>query len=66
MKTLAYKDAAEKNAFISQETANGLVLLEEQNHIDGDFLVFGEPKSLSTDERIAALELRVVELEKKP
>lgn len=66
MKKLAYKDNTEKDALIAQEAVNGLVLLEEQNHEDGDFLVFGETKPLSDKERLTALELRVAALEKKP
>lgn len=66
MKQLKFADAAEKAALITQEAANGLVLLEEQNHLEGNFLVFGLPKSLTTEERLAALEFRVAALEKKP
>lgn len=57
---------AERDAAIVEQAAVGKVLVEVQDHKDEKFLVFDDPKPLSTDERLTALELRVAALEKKP
>lgn len=66
MKTLEYKNDAEKEALKIQEASNGLVLSAELIHADGKFLVFKEPWQLSLEERIASLEARLSAVEKKP
>ena len=66
MKSLGYKDEVEKENLKEQEAVKGQVLLAECIHTDGNFLIFGEPKPLSLEERITALEVAVAALEKKP
>lgn len=66
MKTLKYKDDVEKEVLKALESGSGLVLIAEHIHKDGNFLVFGEPKPLSLEDRLAALEARVAAMEKKP
>jgi len=63
MKGLSYKSVDEKATLVQQETAKGLVLIEERNHIDGDFLVFGAPPPPTLEQKVAALEARVAALE---
>jgi len=63
MKGLSYKSVDEKTALVQQETAKGLVLVEERNHVDGDFLVFGPPPPPTLEQAVAALEARVAALE---
>lgn len=47
-----------------EQEAQGKVLIEVQNHEDGDFLVFGPPPPLSIGERLTAIEARLTALEK--
>lgn len=66
MNKLEYKDDAEKEALKAQESAKGMVLSAELIHSDGKYLVFAEPKPLTLEERVAALEARISMMEKKP
>ena len=66
MLTKSMWDGTKEDVEVKKVENIGQVLLEVQDHKDGKFLVFGEPKPLSDNERLAALELRVAALEKKP
>lgn len=67
-----YKDTAEKDSILAEHAAAGNVLVEVQNHEDGDYLVFADefpaqaPPPPSVDERLAVLEARLTALEKRP
>ena len=39
MEKIQYKDQEERNKIIKQE---GKILIEEQNHIDGNYLIFSD------------------------
>ena len=61
------KSKADLDAKRAEHEAQGKVLIEVQNHEDGDFLVFGDKPSapaVSTDERLKAIEARLMALEK--
>lgn len=60
---------ADLDAKRTEHEAQGKVLIEVQNHEDGDFLVFADASFKvipSTDDRLAAIEARLTALEKKP
>lgn len=63
MTKIEYKTEEEKQAIITEKTTEGLYLTEEQNHIDGNFLIFDtEPlKPIN----ISPLEERIIDLEKR-
>ena len=59
------KTDIDKDAKIVEQSALGKVLVEVQNHEDGDFLVFASaPTTVSTEERLMAIEARLTALEK--
>ncbi len=69
-----YTDEKERQEVISSNTANGLRLVEDQRHEDGNFLIFTnepyvepEPTEPSRDllAEIDELEARIERLEKK-
>lgn len=66
MGTKVLWDGTPQDAEAKKAENAGQTLLEVQDHNDGKFLVFGEPKPLSTDERLAVLEKKMAALEKKP
>ena len=66
-KTLYDKTKEDMDSKIAEQVAKGKVLVEVQNHEDGDFLVFEDAPLLpvqTTEERLAAIEARLTELEK--
>ena len=65
MKISYDKTDIDKDTKIAKQSTLGKVLVEVQNHEDGDFLVFADaPTTVSTDERLTAIEARLTELEK--
>ena len=69
IKTFYDKTNLDMDAKIAEQTTTGKVLVEVQNHIDGDFLVFADAPpepAQSTEERLTAIEARLMVLEKKP
>lgn len=55
-----------RQALIDYYLTQGLVFIEEQRYVSGDFLIFDtQPKALSQEERLASLENRVKVLEGK-
>jgi len=67
MKTPYDKTKLDMDAKIAEQTAAGKVLIEVQNHEDGDFLVFEDaplPPVQTTEERLTAIEARLTALEK--
>jgi hypothetical protein len=54
MKILRYNSEIEKQTLIDQEINNGLVLFEEQNHSDGEFLVFATTEEVADNEKKCA------------
>ena len=64
MKIQYDKTDIDKDTKIAEHEAQGKVLVEVQNHEDGDFLIFGDKPLLSVEERIVAIETRLVALEK--
>ena len=67
-KKVEYKNDVEREEALEANTE--LRFVEDAIHIDGTYLVFtDEPEAVapkSTEERLAALETRVVGLEKRP
>jgi len=69
IKTFYDKTNLDMDAKIAEQTTTGKVLVEVQNHIDGDFLVFADAPltpAVSTEERLKTIEARLTALEKKP
>ena len=66
MGTKAIWDGTEQDVEKLKSENPGLQLLEVLDHSDSKALIFGPPPLMSTEERLAALELRVAAVEKKP
>jgi len=74
MERIKLEVSDDKNVTILEKIASGKVLIEEQNHIDGDFLIFGTKEEAtaliekrkplsSVDERLDDFESRISALE---
>lgn len=61
------KSTADLEAKRAEHETQGKVLVEVQNHEDGDFLIFDTPQTPapSTEARFAAIEARLTALAKK-
>lgn len=56
-----------KAQIIKEQKGKGLILIEEQNHINGNFLVFDTQRPiepLTIEQRVKTLESKVASLEK--
>lgn len=55
--TYQYNTDVEKQAIMDSNTDK--ILIEEQNIVDGKFLIFSDEESLPTEERLSRLETKV-------
>lgn len=65
-KRIGFKTEKEAAQIEAEQKARGFTLIEVQNHIDGNFLVFDDGKpELTLEERVRQLESRVEALESR-
>lgn len=53
---IVFSNNDERESILDKQTSQGYVLIREENLLEGNYLVFGEPRDPTPEERIKALE----------